>query len=84
MLRAAILPHHRSRWANQYWLWRRDRELAGFEALFVDKYASEKDLRLLEQACGSIERLAPVTTSLGGAPFVRFTLTWCHDFRPPP
>jgi 4-amino-4-deoxy-L-arabinose transferase-like glycosyltransferase len=70
--------------ANQYWLWRRDRDFAGWEALFVDKYASESDLRLLEQACGSVERLAPVTTSLGGAPFVRFTLTWCHDFRPLP
>jgi hypothetical protein len=66
---------------NQYNLWRRDRELLGWDALFVDKYDSESDIRLLETACGSIERLAPVTLTMGGAPFVRFTLTWCHDFR---
>ena len=66
---------------NQYNLWQRDREFVGWDALFADKYDSESDIRLLESACGSIERLAPVTMTMGGAPFQRFSLTWCHDFR---
>jgi 4-amino-4-deoxy-L-arabinose transferase-like glycosyltransferase len=66
---------------NQYELWRRDREFAGGQSLFADKYDSERDFRFLEQACGSFERLEPVTISMGGAPFVRFNLLWCHDFR---
>jgi len=66
---------------NQYNLWRRDREFVGWQSLFVDKYDSERDFRFLEQACGSFERLEPVTMTMGGAPFVRFNLIWCHDFR---
>jgi hypothetical protein len=58
-----------------------DRELLGRDGLFVDKWDSESDIRLLETACESIERLAPVTLSMDGPPFVRFTPTWCHDFR---
>ena len=46
-----------------------------------DRRCSERDFRFLEQACASHERLEPLTLSVGGAPFVRFNLIWCHDFR---
>jgi hypothetical protein len=70
------------RWRqNQYIVWERDRELVGWDALYVNKRrhrAKEDDL--LRGSCRSVEELDPVMIEVG-AEIRRFVLFWCHEFK---
>jgi hypothetical protein len=66
--------------SKQYLVWERDRELVGWDALYVYKRHREKDEDLLRRSCRSVEELEPVTVEVG-ATVPRFVLFWCHEFK---
>ncbi len=66
---------------NQYLVWERDRDLVGWDALYINKWRHrDKDDRLLRSACQSVEELEPVTIVVGEE-VRRFVLFWCHEFK---
>jgi hypothetical protein len=66
---------------NQYLIWERDRDLVGWDALYINKRRHrDKDDRLLRGACQSVEELEPVMIEVGEE-MRRFVLFWCHEFK---
>jgi 4-amino-4-deoxy-L-arabinose transferase-like glycosyltransferase len=65
---------------KQFLIWERDRELVGWDALYVHKRHREKEDDLLRRSCRSVEELEPVTIEVG-AEVRRFVLYWCHEFK---
>ena len=65
---------------KQFLVWQRDRELAGWDALYVHKRHRSKEDAILRASCRDVEELDPIYVDVG-ARVRRFVLYWCHDFQ---
>jgi hypothetical protein len=65
---------------KQFLVWERDRELVGWDALYVHKRHRQKEDDLLRRSCDEVVELEPVYVDVG-SPVRRFVLYWCRGFK---
>lgn len=66
--------------SKQFLVWERDRDLVGWDALYVHKRHRQKEDDLLRRSCDEVVELDPMFVDLG-SPVRRFVLYWCRGFK---